>query len=138
MGSGPSEPPIATIRSPRMSRVRSGSIFPEAASKIEASRITSDISVAPNAAAIGDVSRAVTANNNVFIIELAEYFEPDSTAFEDERLLLRDEMVAFAQQSRLQEWLQGLRDVARIIDRRDEVLNTDPADAQQPIGGLGF
>ncbi len=87
---------------------------------------------------IGDVSGAVEANNNVFIIELADYFPADSTAFEDERLVLRDEMLGLAQQSRLQEWLQGLRDVARIIDRRDEVLNVDPADEQQPIGGFGF
>ena len=87
---------------------------------------------------IGDVSSAVEANNNVFIIELADYFAADSTAFEDERLVLRDQMLGVAQQSRLQEWLQGLREVARIIDRRDEVLNADPADAQQPIGGFGF
>ena len=86
----------------------------------------------------GDVSGAVEANNNVFIIELFEYFPPDSTAFEDERLLLRDQMLGIAQQTRLQEWLQGLRDVARIVDRRDEVLNADPADAQQPIGGFAF
>ena len=87
---------------------------------------------------IGDVSGAVAANNNVFIIELNEYFAPDSTVFEAERLLLRDEMLGLAQQTRLQEWIQGLRDVARIIDKRDEVLNTDPVDAQQPFGGLGF
>ncbi|MCH8813412.1 MAG: SurA N-terminal domain-containing protein [Gemmatimonadetes bacterium] len=87
---------------------------------------------------IGDVSGAVAANNNVFIIELNEYFAPDSTVFEAERLLLRDEMLGLAQQTRLQEWLQGLRDVARIIDKRDEVLNTDPVDAQQPFGGFGF
>ena len=87
---------------------------------------------------IGDVSGAVAANNNVFIIELNEYFAPDSTVFEAERLLLRDEMLGLAQQTRLQEWLQGLRDVARIIDKRDEVLNADPVDAQRPIGGLGF
>jgi len=87
---------------------------------------------------IGDVSGAVAANNNVFIIELNEYFAPDSTVFEAERLLLRDEMLGLAQQTRLQEWIQGLRDVARIIDKRDEVLNADPVDAQRPIGGLGF
>lgn len=87
---------------------------------------------------IGDVSGAVAANNNVFIIELNEYFAPDSTVFEAERLLLRDEMLGLAQQTRLQEWIQGLRDVARIIDKRDEVLNTDPVDAQQPFGGFGF
>ena len=87
---------------------------------------------------IGDVSGAVEADNNVFIIELADYFAADTTAFEDERLALRDQMLGIAQQSRLPQWLQGLRDVARIIDRRDVVLNADPADAQQPVGGLGF
>ena len=87
---------------------------------------------------IGDVSGAVAANNNVFIIELNEYFAPDSTVFEAGRLLLRDEMLGLAQQTRLQEWIQGLRDVARIIDKRDEVLNADPVDAQQPFGGFGF
>ena len=81
---------------------------------------------------IGEVSAAVEATNNVFIIELADYFPADSTAFEGERLALRDELLGVAQESRLQDWLQGLRDVARIIDRREEVLNVDPADAQQP------
>jgi peptidyl-prolyl cis-trans isomerase D len=86
----------------------------------------------------GDVSSAVEANNNVFIIELVEYFPVDSTAFEDERLVLRDQLLGIAQQSRLQNWLQGLRDIARIIDRRDEVLNVDPADADQPQIPLVF
>ena len=87
---------------------------------------------------IGEVSGAVEADNNVFIIELADYFAADSTAFEDERLVLRDQLLGVAQQNRLQDWLQGLREVARIIDRRDEVLNADPADAQQLPGGFGF
>jgi peptidyl-prolyl cis-trans isomerase D len=87
---------------------------------------------------IGEVSAAVEANNNVFIIELADYFAADSTAFEDGRLALRDELLGVAQESRIQDWLQGLRDVARIIDRREEVLNVDPADAQQPQIPLGF
>lgn len=87
---------------------------------------------------IGEVSGAVEANENVFIIELADYFAADSTAFEDERLALRDQLLAVAQQNRLQDWLQGLREVARIVDRRDEVLNADPADAQQLPGGFGF
>ena len=87
---------------------------------------------------IGEVSGAVEANNNVFIIELADYFAADSTAFEDQRVALRDELLGVAQESRLQNWLQGLREVARIIDRRDEVLNVDPEDAQQLPGGFGF
>ena len=87
---------------------------------------------------IGEVSGAVEANNNVFIIELADYFAADSTTFEDQRVALRDELLGVAQESRLQNWLQGLREVARIIDRRDEVLNVDPEDAQQLPGGFGF
>ena len=87
---------------------------------------------------IAEVSGAVEANNNVFIIELTDYFGADSTAFEDERVVLRDELLGVAQESRLQDWLQGLREVARIIDRRDEVLNVDPEDAQQLPGGFGF
>jgi len=87
---------------------------------------------------IGEMSGAVEANNNVFIIELSDYFPADSTFFENERLALRDELLGVAQQSRLQDWLQGLRETARIIDRREEVLNVDPADAQQLPGGFGF
>jgi peptidyl-prolyl cis-trans isomerase D len=87
---------------------------------------------------IGDVSGAVEANNNIFLIELADYIPADSTAFEDERSVLQDELLGVAQQSRLQDWLQGLHEVARIIDKRDEVLNVDPADAQQLPGGFGF
>ena len=55
----------------------------------------------------------------------------DTTVFEEGRLVQRSQMVASVQQTRLQEWLKGLRDAARIIDRRDEVLNVDPAD--QPL-----
>ena len=87
---------------------------------------------------IGDVSGAVEANNNVFIIELADYFAADTTAFEDERLALRDELLGAAQQTRIQDWILGLRAVARIIDRRDEVLNVDPEDAQQQQMPLVF
>ena len=87
---------------------------------------------------IGDVSSAVEADNNVFIIELTDYFAADSVAFESERLALRDQLIGIEQQNRLQEWLLGLRDVARIVDRRDEVLNVDPADAQQQQMPLMF
>ena len=79
----------------------------------------------------GQVSNVVKANNNAFIIELVDYMAADTTAFEEERVAQRSQMVASVQQTRLQEWLQGLKAAARIIDRRDEVLNVDPADQQQ-------
>jgi len=79
----------------------------------------------------GQVSGVVEANNNAFIIELVDYMAADTTLFEEARLAQRTQMVANVQQTRLQDWLQGLRAAARIIDRRDEVLNVDPAD--QPL-----
>ena len=79
----------------------------------------------------GQVSNVVEANNNAFILELVDYMAADTTLFEEGRVAQRSLMVANVQQTRLQEWLQGLRAAARIIDRRDEVLNVDPAD--QPL-----
>jgi parvulin-like peptidyl-prolyl isomerase len=79
----------------------------------------------------GQVSSVVEANNNAFILELVDYMAADTTLFEEERLAQRSQMVANVQQTRLQDWLLGLRAAARIIDRRDEVLNVDPAD--QPL-----
>ena len=79
----------------------------------------------------GQVSRVVEANNNAFILELVDYMAADTTLFEEGRVAQRLLMVANVQQTRLQDWLQGLRSAARIIDRRDEVLNVDPDD--QPL-----
>lgn len=79
----------------------------------------------------GQVSSVVEANNNAFILELVDYVAADTTAFEEERVAQRSQMVANVQQTRLQDWLQGLKSAARIEDRRDEVLNVDPAD--QPL-----
>ncbi len=81
----------------------------------------------------GQVSSVVEANNNVFILELVDYMAADTSAFEEERATQRTQMVASVQQTRLQDWLQGLRSAARIIDRRAEVLNVDPADQQQQL-----
>jgi peptidyl-prolyl cis-trans isomerase D len=81
----------------------------------------------------GQVSSVVEANNNVFILELVDYMAADTLAFEEERATQRTQMVASVQQTRLQDWLQGLRSAARIIDRRAEVLNVDPADQQQQL-----
>ena len=79
----------------------------------------------------GQVSNVVEANNNAFILAQVDYIAADTTLFEEERLAQRLQMVANVQQTRLQDWLQGLRAAARIVDRRDEVLNADPAD--QPL-----
>ena len=87
---------------------------------------------------VGEISGVIEATNNVFIIELADYFAADTTVFEDERLARREELQGFAQQTRMQEWLNGLRDIARIEDRRDEVLTVDPTEEQVPQMPLVF
>ena len=79
----------------------------------------------------GRVSNVVEANDNAFILELVDYIAADTTLFEEERVAQRSQMVANLQQTRLQDWLQGLRAAARIIDRRDEVLDVDPEDQPQ-------
>ena len=85
----------------------------------------------------GQVSDVVSGNSNAFIIELVDYIAADTTLFEEEKEARRAQLVASVQQTRLQDWLRGLRAVARIVDRRDEVLNVDPAD-QAPQIPLAF
>lgn len=87
---------------------------------------------------VGEISGVIEAANNVFIIELADYFAADTTVFEDERLARREELQGFAQQTRMQEWIEGLRDIAKIEDRRDEVLTNDPTADQVPQMPLVF
>ena len=87
---------------------------------------------------VGEISGVIEAANNVFIIEVADYFAADTTVFEDERLARREELQGFAQQARMQEWIEGLRDIAKIEDRRDEVLTNDPTAEQVPQMPLVF
>jgi len=86
---------------------------------------------------VGEISGVIEASNNAFIIELSDYFAADTTVFEEERVARREELQGFAQQTRLQEWLEGLRDVARIVDRRAEVLAA-PGEEQLPQMPLAF
>lgn len=79
-----------------------------------------------------DVSDVIQANSNVFLIQQIGFTPADSAVFETERATQRESLIETLQQARLQQWLQGLRDGARIVDKRDEVLNQDPAtEAQQ-------
>jgi len=59
-------------------------------------------------------------------------------AWEAQKEAQRASIEQTLEQQRLQQWLQGLRAQARIIDRRDEVLQ--PADEDQeplrPQGGI--
>ncbi|MEQ9399326.1 MAG: SurA N-terminal domain-containing protein [Longimicrobiales bacterium] len=80
---------------------------------------------------VGEVSEAVATPANVFVIELLGREPADSTAWLDQRDQQRAQTVAALQQQRLQEWITALRDAARVVDRRAEVLQ--PADEDQQV-----
>jgi len=70
----------------------------------------------------GEISEPVVWNNNVYIVQPLEFIRADSTAFEEEKATQRARLTFTVQQQRLQQWIDGLRDAARIVDRRDQVL----------------
>ncbi len=82
----------------------------------------------------GEISEVVSANNNAFIIQVVERTPADSTQWEAEKLAQRLELANAMRQQRLQTWVMALREIADIVDRREEVLR--PADAQQSSTGL--
>jgi peptidyl-prolyl cis-trans isomerase D len=83
--------------------------------------------------AIGD---PVVWNNNVYLVQPLERVAADSVAFEEAKDTQRARLSYTVQQQRLQQWIQGLREVARIVDRREQVFQASAnAQAAQP-GGL--
>ncbi len=89
---------------------------------------------------IGGVSGAISTPANTFIIELLSRTPADSTQWLAQMDAQRQQVTQLLQQQRLQNWLEGLRENARVVDRRSIVLQ--PAD-EQPTGpqnpfGFGF
>jgi parvulin-like peptidyl-prolyl isomerase len=87
----------------------------------------------------GDISDVVTTDDNAFVIELVARIPADSTAWMEQKEAQRAQITSQLQEQGLQTWLEGLRDAARIVDRRAEVLQ--PVDADDPIrttGPLGY
>lgn len=89
----------------------------------------------------GEVSDVVSTSSNSFIIELLNRTPADSTAWLEQKELQRQQLTQLLQQERLERWLAGLRENARVVDRRSVVLQ--PAE-DQPLGpgnspfGFGF
>jgi hypothetical protein len=50
-----------------------------------------------------------------------------------QREIQRQQMAAVLQQRKMDEWLQGIRANADIVDRRTEVLQAAEEQAQQPL-----
>ena len=82
---------------------------------------------------VNGISDPVVWNNNVFIVQPLEFFPADSAAFETEKATQRARLSFTVQQQRLQQWIQGLREAAKIVDRRDEVFQRS-GQAAQPSG----
>lgn len=88
---------------------------------------------------VGAVSDVIEAANNVFVLQVVNRTAADSTTWRDQIELQRARVQGALQQQKAQEWIAGLRETARIVDRREEVLQ--PVDEDQPLrpgGALGF
>lgn len=87
---------------------------------------------------VGEVSDVVESPSNAFIIELLARVPADSTEWLGQRESQRQQVRGQIEQRRIQEWLESLRAAARIVDRRDEVLQPADENAPLPTGPFGF
>ena len=77
---------------------------------------------------VGEVSDAVEANQNVFVIERTASQPADSAAWAAQLDQQREQELMFLRQARLDLWIEGLRAAARIVDLRERVLTSADAD----------
>ena len=85
---------------------------------------------------LDEIGGPVATENNVYLVQTLEKVEADSAVWEEGKDLQRARLAYQLQQQRLDQWLQGLREVARIVDRREEVFQT-PAPSTA-TGGMGI
>ena len=78
----------------------------------------------------GEISDPVTTDNNVFLIQTLERIPADSTAWAEGVDLQRAQAVYQVQQQRLQQWIDGMREAADIVDRREEAFALSQQQAQ--------
>ena len=78
----------------------------------------------------GQISDPVSSDNNVFLIQTLERIPADSTAWEEGLDLQRAQAVFQVQQQRLQQWIEGMREIADIIDNREAVFRASQQQAQ--------
>jgi len=84
---------------------------------------------------IGVVSGVVSTPTNHFVLEVLGRLPADSLQWRGQLPQQRAAAVAAIQQQRLQEWIEALRGSARVVDRRDEVLQpADESTLQIPSG----
>ncbi len=84
---------------------------------------------------MNEISDPVVWDNNVYLVQPLEFIPADSAAFEEEKEMQRSRLGFGVQQQRLQQWISGLREVADIVDRREQVFAANrQAQAAQPTG----
>ena len=81
---------------------------------------------------MGDISEVITANQNAFVLERTGGEPADSAAWEGQLDLQRAQSIGAVEQQRLAQWIEALRESARIVDRREEVLNPPDDQEQAP------
>ena len=79
---------------------------------------------------VGEVSGAIQANQNAFVIERTASEAADSLAWVSQIEVQRIQLLPVLREQRLAEWIEALRAEADVVDRREEVLNP-PEDANQ-------
>jgi parvulin-like peptidyl-prolyl isomerase len=83
----------------------------------------------------GEVTEVVATTDNAYVLELIERTPADSAAWVEQKEAQRQQAIAQLRDLRLQEWLEGLRQAATVVDRRDQVLQ--PADEDAPLRANG-
>ena len=81
--------------------------------------------------AVGEVSGAVQANQNAFVLELTAMEAADSLAWRDQLAFQRARLIDALREQRLYQWIEALRENADIVDRREELLNPPEEDRVQ-------
>ena len=84
----------------------------------------------------GEVSDPISTDANVFVIEQIALTRADSTQWLDQRTIQAMQLMSGLERERLDLWLQGLRERADIVDRREIVLQPAEEQPLRPTGGL--
>jgi parvulin-like peptidyl-prolyl isomerase len=98
-------------------------------------RQTAAVGAAFGLASSGQVSDVVTTTDNAYVIELIDRVPADSAAWVEQKETQRQQTIAQLRDLSLQEWLEGLREAATVVDRRAQVLR--PADEGEPLQANG-
>lgn len=81
----------------------------------------------------GQTSGAVEAEGRIYVLRLIERTEADQAAWEEQKEIQRVRALQAREQEYLNRFIAELRDGARIVDTRSQVLGPSPATAAAPF-----